>query len=182
MRYRIILPVFSIVLGVVAFRIGDWQVRNLQVSAQRGASEGIPVEAAAARYPHYAINAPAWAVLGEKREMRWSPSTYWTGRDLRYLLAVMLMWYVVGYHIDKRVGNKRRPKEWVNQIVALAYLGCGFLVFHSIYGDFVPLSAYGVTLPNMHAFWFTAAVLLWGCGLLLNGSRMLLRREPPYPA
>ena len=180
MRFRIILPLVSVVLGVLLFRLGDIQVKKIVTSAH-GAPEGTPIEFAMARYPHYALNAPAWAVLREERGMLWSPSTYWTGRDLRYFLAVIALWYLIGLHLDKRFALKRAgkalPRTWLGRIFAWACVAYGLFVCLSVLPDFIPLKGYGVWFPNRHPYWFIAAVLGWGTAITVAGLYSLFRRN-----
>jgi hypothetical protein len=75
------------------FHWGDVQAKSK--AAGGGAFEGVPDVAATAKYVHYALNAPV-GVLEDQREMRWSPSTYWKGHDLRYFVGVIVLWYLIG--------------------------------------------------------------------------------------
>ena len=105
MRFRIVFPVVSVLLSALLFYAGDRQVRETLKTTNGGSFEGMPLNAASAKYIDYAINAPAWAILMENREMRWSPSTYWTGRDLRYFIALVVMWYLLGFGLDKKIAG-----------------------------------------------------------------------------
>jgi len=144
-----------------------------------GTFEGLPFEAAVARYVDYALNAPAWATLLEQRGMRWSWSTYWSGRDLRYFLAVAVMWYLLGFWLDKRLNRTTIANSDHNGMRARAFaMACaayGIFVCSSVLRDLVPVKAYGLWFPNLRPFWFVAAVLAWGMGLIWAGSRSLLR-------
>jgi hypothetical protein len=188
MRFRIVLPLVSVILGVLLFRLGDIQVRDVLKVAHGGAFEGIPFEAAQARYVHYALNAPAWAILREEHgSLRWSPSTYWTGRDLRYFLAVAVMWYVLGLQLDERLKPataqriRARQRTWPGRIFALTCVLYGSFVCLAILPDFIPPKANGVWLPNRHWYWFLSAVLAWGFGLVWAGSRSLLGNKHESP-
>lgn len=178
MRLRIILPVVSILLGVGLFHLGDLQARNL-VTAAGGLFEGLPAEAAVARYVDYALNAPAWATLLEQRGMRWSKSTYWRGRDLRYFLAVAVMWYLLGLWLDHKLNRTITANSDHNGMPARAFaIACatyGIFVCSSVLRDLVPVKAYGFWFPNFRPFWFVASVLAWGAALIGVGSRFRLR-------
>ncbi len=77
--FRILLPLSSLILGLVLFHLDDTEARKMLAAAQGGAVEGIPLETAQARYVHCALNAPAWTLLREEHgQLLWSPSTYWT--------------------------------------------------------------------------------------------------------
>jgi hypothetical protein len=80
MRFRFVLPVLSIILAVILFRVGDMQIEKILDGRRpdRG-SEPVPDSYARAKYFDYALNAPAWATLEEERGMLWSKSTLWGG-------------------------------------------------------------------------------------------------------
>jgi len=108
MRLRILLPLVSVILAVVLFRVGDMQIKKiLDVRRQDRFAEPVPDAYARARYFDYAINAPAWATLGEKRGTLWPRSKPWE-RNLRYFLAVIVMWYLVGSSSTKDLAREGR--------------------------------------------------------------------------
>ena len=83
MRLRFLLPVVSLALAIFLFRFGDLQAKGIAAGAHGSAFEGLPLEAAKARYIAYALNAPAWALLAQARNMRWSPTTLHRRRSRR---------------------------------------------------------------------------------------------------
>jgi hypothetical protein len=152
----------------------------LDVRRQDRFAEPVPDAYARARYFDYAINAPAWATLGEKRGTLWPRSKPWE-RNLRYFLAVIVMWYLVGLQFDKRSGARRvdndRRGAWLGQVFAIICVLYGLFLCHLMLPEFVPLSDYGHWLPlRRYEPWFIAAVLTWGTGLVLAGSYSLFRR------
>ena len=140
----------------------------------------MPDSYARARYADYALNAPAWAALGEPPGLIWHRTTYWTGRDLRYLLALIAMWYCLGWLLDKKRGSKRagdgqRGSGWRR---ALALLGVlyGLFLCYLMLPEFMVLhdKEDGFWLPHRrYELWFIAGVLVWGIGLILAGSHSL---------
>lgn len=180
MRFRFLLPLMSVLLGVVLFRLGDLQVRKAVVEAG-GAPEGMRMEVAQARYVDYALNAPAWVIVREEHGMLWSPSTYFTGQDLRYFIAVIVMWYLIGLLLDKRVGRKKsvseKPRPGLRRILALACSLYGLWICFSQVPDIIQLVRYikSYGWPNLRWSWFMATVLAWGLGLILAGLFSLFR-------
>jgi hypothetical protein len=173
MRFRILLPLASVVLGAVLFRVGDLQVRK--AIAVHGSYEGVLDGAARARYLDYALNAPAWAALGDTRDRRWSASTYWTGYDLRYFLAVIVMWFLIGLVLDRRSREKRglkNPKKTKgNGILAWACLLYGLFTCYSIFPGrpfSIPLKSYFLWLGSalMGLWWWYTLGLAWGLALI----------------
>jgi hypothetical protein len=132
---RFSLPLASLVLGVLLFHLGDIQVRRTLIE-QGGAFEGMPDIAAEAKYVHYALNAPAWTIIIGTTDGRWSPSTYWSGRDVRYFLAVIMMWYLIGLRLDRKLQigwGRRTPKTWWFKVESWSYLLVGILVFTTLF-------------------------------------------------
>ena len=115
MRLRVVLPVLSIILACMLFALGDVQTdKVMNVRRKTGYIEPIPDSYARARYLDYALNAPAWATLGEQRGKLRYRSTYWTGRDLRYFIALMVMWYGLDCNSTRSLGQAillRRSRE-----------------------------------------------------------------------
>jgi hypothetical protein len=193
MRFRIILPLANVILGVALFRLGDMQVRRI-VIANGGAPEGMPDIAAKAKYAHYALNAPAWALLGDTREMRWGWSTYWTGHDLHYFLAVMVMWFLIGLKLDRKLIGKplghAQGSKWWNRIVAWGYLLYGlFLCYRLVPGKpyFMSLKGYldylvtvlRSVLSGGYGWWWYPLGLAWGLGLVSAGLYSLFHSRRP---
>jgi hypothetical protein len=182
LRYRIILPLVSVILGVFLFHLGDIEVRRTVV-ANGGAPEGMADAAATAKYVHYALNTPAWVITGDTRETRWSQSTYWTGHDLLYFVAVIVLWYLIGLKLDKGNGinaGYAPPNTVWFRILAWACLLYGVFVCYSV----IPKCPSFMTSKNCalallswgHGWWFVAIGLAWGLGLI-SGSVYSLSRS-----
>ena len=76
MRFRLVLPVLSVILAVILLRVGDMQIEKFLDGRRPGrGGEPVPDSYARAKYFDYALNAPAWATLGEERGMLWHRST-----------------------------------------------------------------------------------------------------------
>jgi hypothetical protein len=190
MRFRIILPLANVILGVFLFHLGDLQVRRIIAAHPSGLEEPLQDGAATARYVDYALNAPAWALVEDPRIYIWSPSTYWTGHDLHYFLAVAAMWFLIGYKLDKRFIAKdiKRIHEmtWWNRTFAWACLLCGLFTCYSVFWQKPhpePLTDYfrmvfNVMLHGRYGWWYQLG-LAWSLGLILVGSYWLLRRNGP---
>ncbi len=185
MRLRIVLPLASVVLGVVLFRVGDLQVRR--AIAVHGAYEGVQDGVATARYFDYALNAPAWALLGGRGQL-WGPSTYWTGYDLRYFLASAAMWFLIGLVADKRgrgqTENPTRKSTW-KRLVGWTCLCYGAFTCYAIFPQRgrLPLTAYRVAILNSlgRGWWWYALGLAWGLGLIAVGLYSLFRSKKAMP-
>ncbi|MGO9444243.1 MAG: hypothetical protein ACLPXB_05615 [Thiobacillaceae bacterium] len=182
MQLRIILPLGNVILGVLLFHFGDIQVLRIVVG-NGGAPEGMPDGAATAKYVHYALNAPAWAALGETRQLRWDPSTYWRGHDLYYFLAVIVISYLIGLGLDDRFGTRtdeRVPSKgrW-NRVLASAFLLYGLYIFYRVIPEWSSLISMKAgtlaLLSRAPGWWFVAAGLSWGLGLVSLGLWTLLR-------
>ena len=189
MQFRIVLPVISVVLGVFLFHWGDIQVRKAVVSAS-GAVEGMPDIAATAKYAHYALNAPAWA-LDDQREMRWSPTTYWTGHDLQYFVAVILMWYLIGLNLDRRTRRNKqdsgsRRAQWYRILTGTGLLLYGIFLCYRLVPEWRSLAAlkeWAFAVARLdYGWWFVVAGETWGVGMILAGLHSLIsKRATPNP-
>lgn len=190
MRFRIILPLANVILGVFLFHLGDIQVRRI-IAAQGGVlEEPLQDGAATARYVHYALNAPAWAFMRDPNSKLWSPSTYWTGHDLHYFLAVAAMWFLIGFKLDKRFIAKdiKRVHEmtWWNRTIAWACLLYGLFTCYSVFPQkpypepLIPYfrMVFNTMLHERYGWWLQLG-LAWGVGLILVGSYCLFRRSGP---
>lgn len=175
MRYRFILPLANIVLGVLLFHLGDLQVRRIQ--EKYGAYEGTQDAAATARYVHYALNAPVWALLEERDIYLWSPSTYWTGHDLHYFFGATVMWFLIGLKLDRRfsrTGAEHVPEKtrW-KRILAWAFVVYGLFVCYSFLPQpyYGPLRDYFALLIKSlsYAWWWYLLGMGWGIGLVTFG-------------
>lgn len=184
MHFRFVLPVANIVLGVLLFHLGDLQVRRL-LENPRAHHEPMVDAAATAKYVHYALNAPVWVLLEKREIFLWSPSTYWTGHDLHYFLATMVMWFLIGLRLDRTfrgTGTERIPgKTWWRRILAWLFVLYGFIVCYSILPQphSGPLKDYlRILLAQSRNFgWWYALGLAWGLGLVFAGLRLMLRPE-----
>lgn len=175
-RFRILLPLLSIALGSALFHWGDLQARSL-VATTRGISEGMVDVAARARYLDYALNAPAWALLGDTRQRLWTPSTYWRGYDLYYLLVVALMWFLIGLALDKRHGARDGHfipgnTTW-NWILAWGCFVWGLFTWFSMFPakpNFVSWKDYfsnlsGALASGGYGWWWYPLSFAWGLAL-----------------
>ena len=181
MRFRILLPLSSVILGVLLFHWGDIPVRRI-VAANGGVmEEGITDVAAKAGYVHYALNAPAWAFLGDTRDRLWSRSTYWKGHDLYYFLAVVALWFSIGVIIDRRsigraLGLDARRMGW-NRFLAWTSVLYGLFTCYSIFPRkpyFTSLTDYlsafaGTVWGRGYGWWWYPLGLAWGLGLITVG-------------
>jgi hypothetical protein len=159
MRFRIVLPLANVILGMFLFHLGDMhvsEVRRRIIAAHGSLYEPLQDGAATARYVDYALNAPAWAFVEDPRITIWSPSTYWTGQDLHYFLAVAAMWFLIGFKLDKRFFAKdtHRVHEatWWNRTLAWACLLYGLFTCYSVFSQkpySEPLMHYGLMVFNM---------------------------------
>jgi hypothetical protein len=175
MRFRILLPLANVVLGVFLFHLGDVQARSLLRIHQE---EPLVDEAATARYIHYGMNAPVFVLMGP-RSTHWYPSNYWTGHDLRYLLAVALMWFLIGLALDRRFDGRVRNGFRSTWRMFLASLLClyGLFICYSI------LPHYGTLKEHFVALWaqvwsfklIYGLILVWGVALVIVGLRSLFR-------
>jgi hypothetical protein len=186
---RIVLPLANIFLGVLLFHLGDLQVRGIVVANGGVLEEPLQDGAAKARYVHYALNAPAWVLVGDTRDKLWSQSTYWTGHDLHYFLAVAVMWFLIGLKLDRRSGGKSlalaAKKAPVNRILAWAYLLYGLFVCYALLSPpphvlslerlFLLSMKSVISLEN--GWWFLPLGLAWGSGLILAGAHGLVYRS-----
>lgn len=177
MQFRIALPLISIALNIALFYLGDLQVRTLVAGG--GTYEGVQDSAATARYLGYALNAPAWALLGDTRDTLWSPSTYWKGYDAHYLLAVGVMWLLIGLFLDDRFPQTpskldRKRLSW-HSITAWGCTIYGLFTCYAILPRRHSLSVtlYISTLANAvfsgHGWWWYLLGLAWGLGLMTAG-------------
>lgn len=180
MRLRFLLPVVSLALAIFLFRFGDLQAKEIAAGAHGSAFEGLPLEAAKARYIAYALNAPAWALLAQARNMRWSPTTLWNARDLLFLTAVGLMWYCLGLRLDRKFTNSKIQsaqggrRGWALPLLSVLY---GLFVCYSVFRDLLPVEQYGYLFPNLRPLWFVLIVLCWGGGIICFGLNRLPRRK-----
>jgi hypothetical protein len=189
MHLRILLPITNIIIGAMLFCWGDMQVRRIAESNGGARAEGITDVAAEARYVHYALNAPAWALLGDTREKLWSPSTYWYGRDLGYLLAVAILWFLIGSALDKRIRNDQtkhvllRP-SWA-KFLGFFFIIYGMFVCYSTFPskpDFVPLKDHifdliGAIWRRGYGWWFYVIAFGWAVGLMSAGLALAFRAQ-----
>jgi hypothetical protein len=185
-RFRVILPLLSVTLGILLFYWGDAQVRK-SIVANRGTPEGTTDVAATARYAHYALNPPAWAIATSTTERLWSPSKYWSGRDRHYFLAVIVMWFLIGLKLDQRFGLANRVG--VSGRIGVSgrnrqyqLLGGTFLLFYGIFVAYrvVPgwslagLQFWAAGLLRLgHGWWFSVIGLSWSLGLVAISLRSL---------
>lgn len=180
MRFQLVLPSVSVILAVVLIRAGDMQIRKIvEIRRHHRGAEPVPDSYARARYFDYALNAPAWAALGDQRGMLWSEGNRW-GPYLRYLLAVIGMWYLLGFLIDKRLEARKaedaRPRSWHVLVITALGLPYGLFLCRLMVSEFQPLRDYGYWLPlRKYEPWFIALVLAWGIGLIWAGCNSLLR-------
>lgn len=184
MRFRLVWPVLSVILAVILLRVGDMQIEKVLDGRRpdRG-GEPVPDSYARAKYFDYALNAPAWATLGEERGMLWHRSTLWSG-NLRYFVAVVGMWYLLGLQLDNKLDAKKTDgapqRTWRRRIVAIMCALYGLFLCRLMLPEFVPLRGYGYWLPlRKYELWFIATVLAWGAGLMFAGLYSLFRRAHP---
>jgi hypothetical protein len=183
MRFQIILPILNVILASICFHMGDVQAERIwKIRSHTGFVEPVPDSYARARYVDYALNAPAWATLGAQAGMLQSRSTYWTGRDLRYFLALIVMWYLIGSRVDENRANKERNMDkWMslqNRASAAFCALYGLFLCYLMLPEVFPLRGYGQWLPNRkYELWFVGAVIVWGIGMTLFGSSSFLRHR-----
>jgi hypothetical protein len=187
-RFRFILPILVIILGFFLFHLGDSQVRAIEAKRlqENGRiEEPLPEAAAQARYVYYALNAPVWVLLGD-RNLLWGPSTYWTGRDLRFFVAVGLLWFWVGSNIDKKLNASKTVFEKKRWHTSLAWLciAYGFLTAYSMtppVRSFDSLKYYFSTLlDSFHTpgiWWWYSLGFAWGIILIGAGVNLLARTK-----
>jgi len=181
MRFRIVLPVSNVILGALLFHLGDIQAKRIIVDSGGARTEGLTDVAATARYVDYALNAPAWALLGDTRDRLWSPSTYWSGYDLRYFLAVIVMWFLIGLALDQRSKGRNRQKaplrtKWAG-ILAWGCVVWGLFTCYSIFPRrpyLMPLKNYlsglvGAVSSGGYGWWWCPLGLAWGLALTAGG-------------
>ena|SRR5271157_5138056 len=191
MRFQIVLPLASLILGVWLFHLGDLQGQRI-IAAHGGVlEEPLQDGVAEARYVDYALNTPAWALLEDTRDKLWSRSTYWTGYDLHYFLAVTAMWFLIGLKLDGRSSRKglelaSRKTRW-NKILAWVYLLYGLFICHTLISPpphVVPLKSFLLysfrSVINLeYGWWFLPIGFTWGAGLILAGVYGLVNRNAP---
>jgi len=183
MRYRIVLPLFSVGLAVILLRVGD---RQRQWIVDHGDHyEMVPYTYARARYLDYAINAPVWAIAEGERNQFWPYSTP-ENRDRGYILGVIVMWYLLGSQFDKKYGERkthgRQPGRLWKRILGVVCALYGLFLYNVMSPEFVPLRGYGHWFPlSRYDAWFIAAVLAWSLGMIFVGSYWLFRRRSPAP-
>jgi hypothetical protein len=176
MRFRIMLPIANVMLGVVLFHVGDLQARRIVAANAGHLEEPLQDGVAKARYIHYALNAPAWALLGDTRDSLWETSTYWTGHDLHYFLAVTIMWFLIGLKLDRTSsGGHRSAGKW-GGIFAWSCILLGIFVCYTLISA-PPLSIKAYLLLSFRSvirlengWWFLPVGLAWGIGLILTGA------------
>lgn len=184
MRFRIVLPIANVMLGMLLFHVGDLQARRIVAANAGHLEEPLQDGVAEARYAHYALNAPAWALLGDTRNKLWGESTYWTGHDLHYLLAVAIMWFLIGLKLDRTSSGDPRPAGKWRRIFAWSWIFYGLFVCYRLVSA-LPLSseAYLRLLRSVmsleYGWWFLPAGLAWGIGLILTGAYILVRYDSP---
>lgn len=193
MRFRIVLPLANVILGLLLFYLGDVQARRIIAANGGHLEEPLQDGVAEARYVHYALNAPAWVLLDDTRDKIWSRSTYWTGRDLHYFLAIIVMWFLIGLKLDKKSSRKRRElavrKTAWNRILASLCLLYGLFICYTLISPPHVISLQGFFLLSMrsvinleHGWWFLPLGLAWGIGLIVAGVYGLVRRGASVPA
>jgi hypothetical protein len=141
----------------------------------------MPVGAATARYVHYALNAPAWVIVRETPEMRWSPSTYWTGHDLRYFLVVIVLWFVVGVEVDRKITERNRSgepiaKRWSHIFEGILLLLYGCFVCYRLIPDWSSTAIRAWTIAMLRlgtGWWFFTIGLVWAVGFISVGLYLL---------
>ncbi|HSS98463.1 MAG TPA: hypothetical protein VLK33_15610 [Terriglobales bacterium] len=184
MRFRIILPLLSVTLGVAMFYWGDAQARK-SIAVGKGAPEGIPDVAATARYVHYALNAPAWAIAISRTDRLWSPSEYWSGRDLYYFLVVVVMWFLIGQKLDQRFSLANRMGA-SGRTHRYQMLGGTFLFLYGIFVSYRVVPAWSWTglkfwaaglLRLDHGWWFGVIGLSWSLALVASGLNSLFEHK-----
>src|ERR1700687_2274395 len=181
MRFQIVLPLASLILGVWLFHLGDLQGQRI-IAANGGVlEEPLQDGVAEARYVHYALSTPAWALLEDTRDKLWGRSNYWTGYDLHYFLAVTAMWFLIGLKLDRRSSRKSlnfaAGKTLWNKILAWAYLLYGIFICYTLISPpphVVPLKSFLLSslraVINLeYGWWFLPLGLAWGAGLVLAG-------------
>jgi len=181
MRFRFVLPLANIVLGILLFHLGDLQVRMIR--EKYGSYEGTPDAAATPRYVHYALNAPVWALLEKRHIFLWSPSTYWTGHDLHYFLAATAMWFLIGFKLDRRFSGTGAQRgsgnTWWRRILAWVFILYGLFVCYSVLPQpyYGPLKRYLliVLTQGRDLAWWYALGLAWGLGLVVAGFYSMVR-------
>ena len=178
-RLRIVLPLVNVLLTVLLFWLGDLQVR--QIVLAHGAYEGISDGAATARYLAYAVNAPAWTLLPDTRSKIWSPSTYWTGYDVRFLLLVAVMWLLIGFALDRRISHDRASKilgRWKSLFAVVCLIYALFICYAMLpHRHGLPLTAYTVGLSNgvTSGWWWYGLGLGWAVALVIVGLWLIRR-------
>jgi hypothetical protein len=183
MRFRILLPIANVMLGVLLFHVGDLQARRIVAANAGHLEEPLQDGVAKARYVHYALNAPAWALLGETRNKLWGASTYWTGHDLHYFLAVIIMWFLIGLKLDRTFSRGPRPAGKWGRIFAWSCILYGLFVCYRLVSA-LPLSNKAYLLLSLrsvmsleYGWWFLPVGLAWGIGLILTGAYGLVRYD-----
>jgi hypothetical protein len=191
MRFQIVLPLASLILGVWLFHLGDLQGQRI-IAAHGGVlEEPLQDGVAEARYVHYALNTPAWALLEDTRDKLWSRSTYWTGYDLHYFLAVTAMWFLIGLKFDGRSSKEgldlvARKSRW-SKILAWVYLLYGLFICYKLMSPpphLVPLKSFlrwsFESVVNLYyGWWFLPIGLAWGAGMMLAGIYGLVHSNAP---
>jgi len=172
--FKIALPLLNVILGVALFYWGDVQARKIIVAHGGALEEGLVDVAAEARYFHYALNAPAWALLRDRRQGRWSPSTYWRDYDLHYFLVVIVLWFSIGFAIDRRLSGgyfERAPrKTWWNRILAWVCILWGLVTGYSIMPSFSSiLPVLKSVIRGGYGWWWLPMGLAWSLGLVAAG-------------
>jgi hypothetical protein len=172
-RFRLLLPPIFLGLSITLMALGQaqikWVVDAVSSRSARHLSFGNIDILARASFVDSALNAPAWAAAQNMpyvlRVEGWlsGDSSLRFQADLWYLLFVVLMWFLIGYRLDRW-----REEELTGQTSSFGHLRVR--VFLVICGAFVCWSAVKYNSAGWdYEKWFLAAVLAWGVGLIFAG-------------
>jgi hypothetical protein len=185
MWLRFVFPLLNLVVAVLLFHVGDMQVRRV-ASASQVLEEPINDGVAKARYVEYALNAPAWALLGDTRAGIWSPSSYWSGYNLRFFALASAIWFLLGVAFEKRDAVKNSVLAGKRTLWTLAFsctcIFWGVLTCHAILPEkptlmSFPNYALAVASNATDWWWWYLFGLAWGMALILSGLSFLFRRR-----